>query len=553
MSIENARQILGFDLDTILTIEAITKRYRQLIKEFHPDKHPGCSDFELQHYHQKTIAINNAYDYLKVNISRVNDCVSSKKDPFDDFQTIFFYSKRSKFDQKVRAIFENAKDSKLKQEIINLYSRVNINNAKNEMELSKALDNFAKGVTLIYRNYETRFRIERGIPNSFKFDIEYQCDVDTFLNSLEEMFKERKRKLVDKIEDIFDASLIDESIKNTKAFNTFINNYYELLWNSRITLSEEQRVFDEINTKVIRIAAYFEPRKKDYLRLKKQISKLPETFENNKYSKEELSNELDNSILCGTFASTSKKIQEVIDMYFTKKRYINNMRRALTLKSKVSLLRLDPNKDKDKIEYILEILEVAQKVLDDAEKGKYTVPQISILQDLSLSDIRKDELLLAIFTREEYNVFLSFNKDNTRKLDPFVLGNPEIDQYLSLSDYGMRMNINSKEEISKDVRLMPLSLFVKYGNVVNATSRRKNSYETILCQYNGYELVYVHEYKTNYSYYYLREATVNYCNSGNREELLRTLEEEASSMFAEHIDRISKSDKLARTLQVKSR
>ena len=90
MSITNARQILGFDLDTILTIEAITKRYRQLIKEFHPDKHPGCSDFELQHYHQKTIDINNAYDYLKINISRVNDCVSSKKDPFDDFQTIFF-------------------------------------------------------------------------------------------------------------------------------------------------------------------------------------------------------------------------------------------------------------------------------------------------------------------------------------------------------------------------------------------------------------------------------------------------------------------------------
>ena len=263
--------------------------------------------------------------------------------------------------------------------------------------------------------------------------------------------------------------------------------------------------------------------------------------------------ELDNSILYGTFTSTTKKIQEIIDMYTTKKRYINNMRRALTLKSKVSLLRLDPNKDKDKIEYILEILEVAQKVLDDAEDGKYSVPQISILQDLSLSDTRKDELLLAIFAREEYNVFLSFNKDNTRKSDPFVLGNPEIDQYLSLSDYGMRMNINSKEEISKDVRLMPLSLFVRYGNVVNATTRRKNSYETILCQYNGYELVYVHEYRTNNSYYYLREATVNYCNSGNREELLKTLEEEASAMFAEHIDRINKSDKLSRTLEVKSK
>lgn len=553
MSITNARQILGFDLDTILTLEAITKRYRQLIKEFHPDKHPGCSDVELQHYHQKTIDINNAYDYLKVNISRVNDCVNSKKDPFDDFQTMFFYSKRSKVDQKVRSIFENAKDSKLKQEIINLYNRVNIGNARNEKELSKAFDEFARGVTLIYHNYETRFRIERGIPNSFKFDVEYQCDVDTFLNSLEEMAIERRRELVNKIEDIFDASLIDESIKNTKAFNACINEYYKLFWNSRITQSEEQRIFDEINTKVIRVAAYFETRKKDYLRIKKQISKLPETFENNKYSRDAMLRELDNSILYGTFTSTTKKIQEIIDMYTTKKRYINNMRIALTLKSKISLLRLDPNKDKDKIEYILEILEVAQKILDDALEGKYTVPQISILQDLSLSDTRKDELLLAIFAREEYNVFLSFNKDNTRKSDPFVLGNPEIDQYLSLSDYGMRMNINSKEEISRDVRLMPLSLFVRYGNVVNATTRRKNSYETILCQYNGYELVYVHEYKTNNSYYYLREATVNYCNSGDREKLLKTLEEEAGAMFAEHIDRINKSDKLARTLEVKSK
>ena len=44
-----------------------------------------------------------------------------------------------------------------------------------------------------------------------------------------EVIHESKCLFQDKIEDIFDASLIDESIKNTKAFNTFINNYYELL------------------------------------------------------------------------------------------------------------------------------------------------------------------------------------------------------------------------------------------------------------------------------------------------------------------------------------
>ena len=35
--------------------------------------------------------------------------------------------------------------------------------------------------------------------------------------------------------------------------------------------------------------------------------------------------------------------------------------------------------------------------------------------------------------------------------------------------------------------------------------------------------------------------------------MLKTLEEEASAMFANHIDRINKSDKLARTLKVKSK
>ena len=48
MSIANARIILGFDLDTILTIEMITKRYRELIKQYHPDKHASSSEIELK-------------------------------------------------------------------------------------------------------------------------------------------------------------------------------------------------------------------------------------------------------------------------------------------------------------------------------------------------------------------------------------------------------------------------------------------------------------------------------------------------------------------------
>ena len=115
--------------------------------------------------------------------------------------------------------------------------------------------------------------------------------------------------------------------------------------------------------------------------------------------------------------------------------------------------------------------------------------------------------------------------------------------------------ISDNEVIFRKLKESDWDFFVKakYGNAVNVTTRRKNGYETILCQYNGYELVYVHEYKTNFGYYYLREKTVNYCNSGSREDLLKALEDDVSAMFAEHIDRINKSDKLRRTLEVKSK
>ena len=133
MSIANARIILGFDLDTILTIEMITKRYRELIKQYHPDKHASSSEIELKEYNQKTIDINNAYDYLKQHIDRVNK--TTKSNDFDMGDDVIFFMNKARAMSNLRKYFESASDSKLKNDVVNLYNKCNIENATNNEEL----------------------------------------------------------------------------------------------------------------------------------------------------------------------------------------------------------------------------------------------------------------------------------------------------------------------------------------------------------------------------------------------------------------------------------
>lgn len=536
MSIANARTILGFDLDTILTIEMITKRYRELIKQYHPDKHASSSEIELKEYNQKTIDINNAYDYLKQHIDRVNK--TTKSNDFDMGDDVIFFMNKARAMSNLRKYFESASDSKLKNDVVNLYNKCNIENATNNEELRRALDMFYGLITVTYRNEETRYRLANKIPNSFKYELDYNTDVDTFLTRLNGMKKARNVYINNALDKIVSNNLCDEDYSFSKSFLELREYYKSILESSNLTSEEEREIFRVFKTKVKGISNYFEKHRKEYLVLVRSVRKIDKSFVSEEENSD-LIEQIDSSIINKSFTSTKMKIEKRINEYKSIKSTITKLKLTLTAKYKGLLLVLNPDKDKDKISSAINTYEKIIKLLDRAKTGEFSAENLKVLENISFTDEDKDKILLSMVTDNEYNIFISYPNDAvSTRYEPFILGNLDTDNFISLGCDSV--SVKTKEEVSKDTLLLPLSVFVKNGNVVNLSRRTKNTKENILCQYGGYELVLSQDLINNDTFYFLRPSQYKYESYGDREMLLSVLESDISNRFLYYTDRMQK-------------
>lgn len=536
MSIANARIILGFDLDTILTIEMITKRYRELIKQYHPDKHASSSEIELKEYNQKTIDINNAYDYLKQHIDRVNK--TTKSNDFDMGDDVIFFMNKARAMSNLRKYFESASDSKLKNDVVNLYNKCNIENATNNEELRRALDMFYGLITVTYRNEETRYRLANKIPNSFKYELDYNTDVDTFLTRLNGMKKARNVYINNALDKIVSNNLCYEDYSFSKSFLELREYYKSILENSNLTSEEEREIFRTFKTKVKGISNYFEKHRKEYLALVRSVRKIDKSFVSEEENSD-LIEQIDSSIINKSFTSTKMKIEKRINEYKSIKSTITKLKLTLTAKYKGLLLVLNPDKDKDKISSAINTYEKIIKLLDRAKTGEFSAENLKVLENISFTDEDKDKILLSMVTDDEYNIFISYPNDAvSTRYEPFILGNLDTDNFISLGCDSV--SVKTKEEVSKDTLLLPLSVFVKNGNVVNLSRRTKNTKENILCQYGGYELVLSQDLINNDTFYFLRPSHYKYESYGDREMLLSVLESDISNRFLYYTDRMQK-------------
>ena len=536
MSIANARIILGFDLDTILTIEMITKRYRELIKQYHPDKHASSSEIELKEYNQKTIDINNAYDYLKQHIDRVNK--TTKSNDFDMGDDVIFFMNKARAMSNLRKYFESASDSKLKNDVVNLYNKCNIENATNNEELRRALDMFYGLITVTYRNEETRYRLANKIPNSFKYELDYNTDVDTFLTRLNGMKKARNVYINNALDKIVSNNLCDEDYSFSKSFLELREYYKSILESSNLTSEEEREIFRTFKTKVKGISNYFEKHRKEYLALVRSVRKIDKSFVSEEENSD-LIEQIDSSIINKSFTSTKMKIEKRINEYKSIKLTITKLKLTLTAKYKGLLLVLNPDKDKDKISSAINTYEKIIKLLDRAKTGEFSAENLKVLENISFTDEDKDKILLSMVTDDEYNIFISYPNDAvSTRYEPFILGNLDTDNFISLGCDSV--SVKTKEEVSKDTLLLPLNVFVKNGNVVNLSRRTKNTKENILCQYGGYELVLSQDLINNDTFYFLRPSQYKYESYGDREMLLSVLESDISNRFLYYTDRMQK-------------
>lgn len=547
MSIANARTILGFDLDTILTIEIITKRYRELMKEYHPDRHFNSSENELKEYTQKSIDINNAYDYLKQNIGRVNSTSKSKKYDVDD--DIVFFLNKAKAMSSLRKYFENASESKLKNNVVNLYKKCNIENATNNVELKKSVDMFLSFISVLYKNEETRYRIINKIPASFKYEIDYNTDVDSFLRRLYGMVNVRKQYIDSSLDRIISNNMYDEEYSFTKSFLELRSSYINRLNNATLTSEEEKEIFRTFKIKVKEISDYFEKNRKEYVALIKKVNKVDNSFMSDE-EKKILLDRIDASIINKSFTSTRINIERSINEFNNIKSTIKKLRINLTIKYKGLLLMLNPSKDRELINSAIDTYDKVMKILDDAQDGKYDSKDLMVLQNISFIDENKDRILLSMLSNDEYNIFVGFPKDGvSKRYEPFVLGNMNSDNFISLDNDSV--NVRTKEEISKDTLLLPLSIFVKNGNIVNLSRRMRNTKENIICQYGKYELVLSQNLKTKNTFYYLRPSEYRYESYGDKEILLSILEGDIKDRFLYYTDGMQKSSNV-RELKIKT-
>ena len=547
MSIANARTILGFDLDTILTIEIITKRYRELMKEYHPDRHFNSSENELKEYTQKSIDINNAYDYLKQNIGRVNSTSKSKKYDVDD--DIVFFLNKAKAMSSLRKYFENASESKLKNNVVNLYKICNIENATNNVELKKSVDMFLSFISVLYKNEETRYRIINKIPASFKYEIDYNTDVDSFLRRLYGMVNVRKQYIDSSLDRIISNNMYDEEYSFTKSFLELRSSYINRLNNATLTSEEEKEIFRTFKIKVKEISDYFEKNRKEYIALIKKVNKVDNSFMSDE-EKKILLDRIDASIINKSFTSTRINIERSINEFNNIKSTIKKLRINLTIKYKSLLLMLNPSKDRELINSAIDTYDKVMKILDDAQDGKYDSKDLMVLQNISFIDENKDRILLSMLSNDEYNIFVGFPKDGvSKRYEPFVLGNMNSDNFISLDNDSV--NVRTKEEISKDTLLLPLSIFVKNGNIVNLSRRMRNTKENIICQYGKYELVLSQNLKTKNTFYYLRPSEYRYESYGDKEILLSILEGDIKDRFLYYTDGMQKSSNV-RELKIKT-
>lgn len=547
MSIANARTILGFDLDTILTIEIITKRYRELMKEYHPDRHFNSSENELKEYTQKSIDINNAYDYLKQNIDRVNSTSKSKKYDVDD--DIVFFLNKAKAMSSLRKYFENASESKLKNNVVNLYKKCNIENATNNVELKKSVDMFLSFISVLYKNEETRYRIINKIPASFKYEIDYNTDVDSFLRRLYGMVNVRKQYIDSSLDRIISNNMYDEEYSFTKSFLELRSSYINRLNNATLTSEEEKEIFRTFKIKVKEISDYFEKNRKEYIALIKKVNKVDNSFMSDE-EKKILLDRIDASIINKSFTSTRINIERSINEFNNIKSTIKKLRINLTIKYKGLLLMLNPSKDRELINSAIDTYDKVMKILDDAQDGKYDSKDLMVLQNISFIDENKDRILLSMLSNDEYNIFVGFPKDGvSKRYEPFVLGNMNSDNFISLDNDSV--NVRTKEEISKDTLLLPLSIFVRNGNIVNLSRRMRNTKENIICQYGNYELVLSQNLKTKNTFYYLRPSEYRYESYGDKEILLSILEGDIKDRFLYYTDGMQKSSNV-RELKIKT-
>lgn len=197
MSFSKALSIFG--LKSNYTEEDLKKRYRELVKENHPDYHMNASQKEYEQYNRKTQDINEAHEVLKRNLNRSTTYTYERASTYWSHQSYQGYGYRSqRYDEnliikrneaikKVRSYLKPCDAEKLRRQVSDLIIKyIIIINSSQDINLT--LINFKIDLERLYRNYIQLYCKKHNIPSFIikSKDFNYDCDCAKLFNQLKD-------------------------------------------------------------------------------------------------------------------------------------------------------------------------------------------------------------------------------------------------------------------------------------------------------------------------------------------------------------------------------
>ena len=462
---------------------------------------------------------------------------------------------KAKAINEIRSIFEECNDTALRQKVEKIYTRnVAIEDCKDVIELDSAVENFYALLRICYKNYEIGFRRQNGIPKKFDFSLRYDCNTDEFVTELSELEKAYESYIDSKINGtIYTYFNMGDSVTTSPYLDNRIDGMKYLFHNYNLFDYEERGILEDFRDFIKEKHDYYVSVSYDYLDIKRLIDKLPGTYEDKECEKSRLLCKLNDSVYKGDFDVVSEKVLDSVYKFEYKERAINKLQTYLNWKSFLVSSRLKSSKDKASLDYVYSIMSICTEILSKAYKGKYSIEDISILENITFSDKNTDKMILSMLNNKGFNIYVKIPNEEIEKLyNPFVLKNDD-DEFLSTDGNG-NVSLESKEEVKKNSTLISLSDIVTYGTPVFRYTSDGETIDNVLYQYNGYDLVCNYDAcDGRINDFYLTGATDHKGYDYSEQfEVKSKVAYKVQSMFRPYTKKIQKKNKGKKLLKISS-
>jgi len=291
MTIDKALSVLGIKRN--YTEEQLKKRYRELVKENHPDYHMNAPEEEQIEYNHKLQEINEAYNLLTKSLHQ-NNTDTQKSSPYSSNQSQREYTTR-KYDEKtvlkqletikkIKSYHKECEAKKLMELVWNLIIKYTIIIARTSEDFDTVFNNFKQELEKIYRKYILLYCKKHQIPSfimemkqkDFKFDCDCArlflqlqgCEIAISFDASKIIRKYQEHKHFEKLQ--AQILLEKDKFRQKLNFDTSKSKYLELLDEYESTIDRLVSKYDETSKKASSEPIISKSKEKIFLGLRKR-------------------------------------------------------------------------------------------------------------------------------------------------------------------------------------------------------------------------------------------------------------------------------------------